>query len=155
MEIQEEYKKLQRSETSRRNAKRGNKTEEIAGRYLKSLGFLFVEPIERAWIIIRKYDPKRKKSRITGAVPKKKVSGDFTAIEPGTGRYVHIEVKSMHDKIMWSNLEPHQIEALNDKHKAGALCLLVWVRSPIEIKAMEWPVFGFGPRKSVKWDDIK
>ena len=155
MKFTDEHKKLMRSERSRRNVKRGYKSQDVAEKYLRKIGFLFVEPIETGWVIIRKYDSRTKKNKIVHAFPKKKVSGDFTCVERGTGRAIHIEVKSMPDKLLWSNFEPHQIEALNEKSKENVLCFVAWVRSPVEVKLLQWPIFGFKKGKSVKWEDVR
>ena len=130
------------------NAKRGNATETIAEIWLKQNGFACIERIERSWI------PKWKGGKIVGSIPNKKVSGDITAIDPHTGRHVHVEVKSRKaDVLRWSDFEGHQIEALNRKVEAKALCLVMWVKSPAEIQVYEWPVDGFGPGRSLNWEE--
>jgi len=133
----------------RHRVKTGKRSEKLAERYLKSLGLLHVEPIETGWVILRSGN------RIKSAFPKKKVSGDFIAMEPETARLVHIEVKHRQaDRLPWSVFEDHQIEKMNAKTEDGALCLVLWVRG-MEIKSLRWPIPGFGPRKSIKWEKIK
>lgn len=131
-----------------KNTRRGEQTEKAAALWLKRAGFLEVEKIETPWRVIRRG------GRIVGATPKKQVSGDFTAIHPESGQYVHVEVKSRdRDRLHWSDFEKHQIDALDRKAKAGALGVILWVRSPVEIKWWVWPVEGFGPGKSLKWEE--
>lgn len=130
------------------NAKRGMATEQIAEIWLLQNGYACVEPIETPWRI------HRRGGRIVGATPKKYVSGDFTAIDPYTGRHVHVEVKSRKTGVLkWSDFKEHQILALNRKAEAGAECLVIWVKSPAEIRVYEWPIEGFGPGTSLKWED--
>jgi penicillin-binding protein-related factor A (putative recombinase) len=78
---------------------------------------------------------------------KQKVSGDFRGIMPG-GRRVLAEVKTCTDRLVYSRLEPHQVEALDENHKLGGVSLLVMV-SDINYVVMRWPIAGFGPRKSI------
>ena len=129
------------------NSKRGMVTEVIAERWLLQNGFECVERIETPWRI------HRRGGKIVGATPKKQVSGDFTAIDPRSGKHVHVEVKSRNrDTLWWSDFEEHQISALNRKAEAGAICMILWVKSPTEIRIYSWPVEGFGPGKSLKWE---
>ena len=134
----------------KQNKKTGQRGEEIAERFLKTLGFLHIEPMETGWTI------QWRNGKPYNAFPKKKVSGDFHAMEPGTARYVHVETKTRQaDRLPWSAFESHQTDKMNQKAKDGALVLVVWVRSPVEIKCVQWPVVGFGPRKSIRWENIK
>lgn len=131
----------------RQSAKRGMATEHIAELWLMQQGYACVERIETPWRI------HRSGGKIVRATPKARVSGDFTAIEPYTGRHVHVEVKSRKaDVLKWSDFEEHQISALNRKAEAGASCLVIWVKSLSEIRVYEWPIPGFGPGKSLKWE---
>lgn len=130
----------------KRNVRQGMATEEIACMWLRRYGFLCIEPIETPWRIIRHG------GRVVGATPEKKVSGDFTAIEPSTGRHVHVEVKSRdRDTLRFSDIEAHQRQAMDEKVAAKALCLVLWVKSPAEVACYKWPIQGFGPGKSLKW----
>jgi len=148
---QSELERVRRSDRSRANAKKGNKTEDIAKRALEDMGLLCVESINRDWIIRWGYDPIKKRQKVIDAIPKKKIAGDMTAIEPSTGRFVLIEVKSKDTKTLpYSVLEDHQVQSLNAKMAAGAICLLVWVRLG-EVKIYRWPIENFKPKKSLRW----
>lgn len=150
MDFLAEHKKAVRAETNSRNRKRGAKAEDIAAEALAAAGYVCIEPIETGWTIIRKYNPATKKSVIASAFPKKTVSGDLKAIEPGTGRAVHVEVKSREDKLIYSDLENHQVAALKNVVDAGGIGLLAWVNG-CQCRLYKWPVSGFGPGKALKW----
>jgi hypothetical protein len=80
-----------------------------------------------------------------------KVSGDHHGILPG-GRAVLAETKTILDRnLQWSDLREHQPEALSRYAEFGGLALLVWVHST-GVYVMQWPVPGFGPRKSISPD---
>jgi penicillin-binding protein-related factor A (putative recombinase) len=134
----------------KRSQKTGQKGEDFAADHLRRLGLLHVEPIETGYTVLYGQG-----GRVIDAFPKKKVSGDFTAMDKN-GRYVHIEVK-VHpgDRLIFSRLKKHQVEAMDNKTRDKAICLLVWVRSRFEIKAMIWPIKGFEPGKSLKWEEIR
>ena len=148
--MMQEFKRGQRAATNSRNRKKGSKAEDIVAHALEAAGYLCIEPIETGWTIIRKYDPVKKQSVIVSAFPKKKVSGDIKAIEPGTGRAVHVEVKARPDNLVYSALEDHQVKALDRVVAAGGVGILAWVRG-LECRLYRWPVAGFGPGKSLKW----
>jgi hypothetical protein len=77
-----------------------------------------------------------------------KVAGDHHGILPG-GRAVLAETKTIMDRnLQWSDMRPHQPEALSRHADLGGLALLVWVHSS-GIHTMLWPVPGFSPGKSV------
>lgn len=152
MDFLEEHKKATRSATNSRNRKRGAKAEDIAAEALRAAGYVCVEPIETGWTIIRKYNPATKKSVIASAFPKKTVSGDLKAIEPGTGRAVHVECKSYPGNLAYSVLEAHQVAALDGVVAAGGIGILAWVRG-CECRLYSWPIDGFGPRRSLKWPE--
>lgn len=144
---------VERSIRGRRNAKAGNRSEEIVCSLLRQTGFVMVEPINRAWII------HRSGGRITGASPAKKVSGDISAMTID-GKKVLAEVKTRQDgddgaKLLFSAIEKHQAEALDTVHRFRGVALLVWYRNPYEIAVMRWPIPGFKPRTSLRWDDAK
>lgn len=78
-----------------------------------------------------------------------KVAGDHHGILPG-GRAVLAETKTILDRnLQWSDLRDHQPDALDRHAELGGLALLVWVHSS-GVYVMRWPVFGFGPRKSIE-----
>ena len=131
-----------------KNTKRGQATEQLAELWLRQAGYVCIERIETPWRI------HRRGGKIVGATPKKQVSGDFTAIDPYSGRHVHVEVKSRErNTLRWSDFEDHQVEALDRKADAGAICFVLWVKPPTEIQIYNWPVEGFGPGKALKWEE--
>jgi hypothetical protein len=137
-----------KDQLQRRRAKAGDASEAVACWHLRARGFLCVEPIERAWTV------KRVGSKIVGAFPKHKVSGDAKAVCPGGGgRAVHIEIKSRSGRLGWSDLEQHQVAHLIASHAAGALSLLIWVHPGQGVAVMPWPIPGLdGPRTGIGWD---
>jgi hypothetical protein len=151
--FQDELDRINKSSRNRANRKRGDRGQDIAKKALEAAGYLCVEPIETGWTIIRKYDPVKKQSAIVSAFPKKKVSGDFIAIDPkNNGRLVHCEVKTRDENnLPYSVLAEHQIVALNAKYCAGALCLIAWVRG-FQCKLYRWPIEDWYRGKSLQWD---
>ena len=142
---------FRRRQRARRNAKVGISTEEEVCVLMRRLGFVMVEPIERAWKVVRSG------GKITRAFPAKKVSGDISAMTLA-GKKVLVEVKSrstINSKgepvLRYSALEPHQIEALDTVQKHKGLAILAWYKGPNEIALLDWPVPGFGPGKSLTW----
>jgi hypothetical protein len=103
------------------SAKAGNKIQLDAIPLLEQ-HFVMVERIESAFKVFRI------KGRMV-AVPAAKVSGDFRAIIPNTaGRSVLIECKwRKGDRLLWSAMEDHQIEALNKHRELGGMSLILWV----------------------------
>ena len=147
-------KQYRHQQRGKRNARAGNRSEEHVCALLRRMGYVLVEPVHRAWII------QRKDGKIVGAIPAKKVSGDISAMTKD-GRKVLAEVKSRETRtrkgdlvLRYSALEQHQIAALDCVARHGGVALLVWYKSPHEILVMDWPVQGFGPRKSLAWDQV-
>lgn len=151
MDFMTEFRKYEKSAQNSRNRKKGAKAEHIAALALERAGFMCIEPIETGWTIIRKYNPAKKESVIVSAFPKKKVSGDLKAIEKGTGRAVHVEVKAYPNNLRYSVLADHQIDALNRVVAAGAIGILAWVRG-FECRLYQWPIPGYCKGKSLKWE---
>ena len=139
----------------KQNQKAGEFAQQMTERMLWSLGFKCIEPIETGWTVKRRFNPKTGKTVIYSAYPKKKVSGDFTAVGKG-GQAIHVEVKQRDEDILiHSALEDHQVAAMDEKTSYGVLCLLSWVRSPVEMKILRWPIPGFKKGSSLKWKDIR
>lgn len=133
----------------KQNQRQGVWAEQMAERMLWSLGFKCIEPVETGWLI------KWINKKVVSAKPKAKVGGDFTAIGKG-GQAVYCEVKTHGgDVLVHSTLKPHQAERMDAKAKAGALCLLIWVKGPTEAHVLEWPVKGFVKGTSIRWEDIR
>lgn len=121
------------------------------------MGFTMIERVHTPWKIIRKTDPSAKGgSRIIGAAPEEKVSGDFRAIWPVTwenslvGVSVLVESKLRDDRIQWSDVEEHQRDALQRHHDAGGLSYLSVVLGGRGATLMRWPIPGFGPGSSIR-----
>ncbi len=85
---------------------------------------------------------------------KAKVSGDRRGVmNDGSGRRVLAEVKTTNGRnLRFSDLRPHQVDALNENHELGAVSLLAWVYKDgwrQDVFVMRWPIPGFGKRTSV------
>lgn len=131
----------------KRNRAEGKLGEDLVRRNLERVGYKMIERVHTPFTLIR-----RGKS-IVGAFPTEKVSGDFIAIQPMTGRKVLVEVKSRESGIFpWSILEDHQVRALSENHICGGISLLALV-SNTRVKIHSWPVDGFGKGKSLKIED--
>lgn len=124
----------------------GKAGQEIAASTLRQLGVECVEKIGTPVKVIPRgsYLGQPTYQVIWG----EKVSGDHHGILPG-GQAVLAETKTILDRnLQWSDLREHQPEALNSYAELGGLALLVWVHST-GVYVMQWPVPGFGPRKSI------
>ncbi len=127
-----------------RNRALGDAAEWQVRRHLALAGYRCIERIETGWRVHRDH----RTGRIVGATPLAKVSGDFRAVAPD-GRAVLVEVKQR-ERLIWSDLEDHQVKALNEHAKAGAIALLAWVRPEGGgLTVHPWPIPGFGPRKAL------
>ena len=132
-----------------KNKKVGDFTESLVQAALNRLGFVLVEKVNTPWC------PVRQGGRIVSAFVKDKVSGDFRAVEPGTGRSVLVESKASDtDTLPWSRFEPHQVIALNQHHMANGLSMIAWVRQGV-VHLIEWPVPGFQHGKSLLFGSIE
>jgi hypothetical protein len=86
---------------------------------------------------------------------KGKVSGDYRAVEPGTGRSVLIEskAKATKDRLSWGDFRKHQPVKLDEHMVAGGITEVAWTcMGPLRF--IPWSEFrrvGFGPGKSVVW----
>lgn len=143
------------------NRKAGAKAEDLVRVALEQLGLSMIERRETGWGIIRKTDLITKKSRIVGAYPMAKVSGDFTAVGPGA-RYVHVEVKSHSDpdaKLSLSDFQSdaqdkHQLLALDRYAMLGCLTLVAWAH-PRGLLIMLWPIDGLAFKKPIGFDEAR
>ena len=141
--------KLKNRIQGKQNQRVGVWAENMAERWLYSQGFHCIERIRTGWRI------KWINGKVVSAKPKEKVSGDFNCIGKN-GQYIHVEVKQRGSgKLFFSDLEEHQVEAMDERVKYGALVLLIWVQSPTELKALQWPIDGLKPGKSILWEQIK
>lgn len=131
----------------RRAQKSGANAEALVRQRLLALGLCCVERIETGFKLTRI------NGKIVGAYPAAKVSGDFRAVVKGTGVSVLVEVKSRPNILRWSDMEAHQIKALDDHNVAGGVSLLAWV-SRYGLSVMRWPIptIHFKPRLSLQWE---
>lgn len=116
---------------------------------LREAGFMLIERVHTPWRILWKTLPGGRRVPDT-AWPEKKVSGDFRAIEPRTGKSVLVESKCPAGNLLWSIIEPHQREALDTHAAAGGITYLAWVKNG-EVRLIGWPVHGFMKGTSLKW----
>jgi hypothetical protein len=122
--------KITRSARSKKNRQQGETTQLIAGRELGRCGITELEEVHTPFRVVRALRKGRRV--IVDAFPLKKVSGDWRGVAPG-GRSLLCEVKSRtgegrDDVLRWSDLQPHQREAMTRHAAAGGLSLLAWVR---------------------------
>jgi hypothetical protein len=69
---------------------------------------------------------------------KEKVVGDFIGIMPN-GIAVLCETKRREeDRLAWSDLEKHQVEALSEWHECGGLAILAWVHPAAGVLLLPW-----------------
>lgn len=123
-----------RSQTAKINRAHGKQAEEIAMNALRKIGFKCVEKIETGFTVIRSG------KKITGAFPVRKVAGDIRAIGHG-GQAIYCECKFRENKLKWSDMEAHQMEAMEDITRAGGAAFLVWVAclNPERVYLLQWP----------------
>lgn len=137
----------------KKNRARGKVGENIFMYRLLALGVHMPEEVHTPWRISRKPGMGQDafgrpcKSRIVGATPMKKVSGDIRGVLMG-GRSVLAECKSYDDKLLFSCLDENQHASLSNHHKYGGLSLLCW-KWQNGHSVMIWPIEGFLPRTSI------
>jgi len=130
----------------RRRQRSGVVGQSVIELRLRALGVLMLEAVNTPWKIVRVG------GRIVGAVPMKKVSGDFRGMLPG-GRSVLVEVKSF-GRLPYGAFKAHQVQSLADHHASGGLSLVGWVFPGGDV-LMAWPIPGFLPRTSVSVERAK
>lgn len=120
----------------------GAKAEELVEAQLKARGFVLVEKVEVPFRI----------NKATGQMSaRKKVSGDFRAVERGTGRSVLIEVKHHEERLAYGAFRPHQLEALDEHHHAGGISEVAWVDRGL-VHFIDWETLrnlGFEKGRSI------
>jgi len=131
---------------ARRSVAIGEVGEHLTRIALVQYGLVMVEKVNTPW------KPVRREGKIISAHTVEKVSGDFIAMVPGTGRKVLVESKARKERVRWSDLKPHQKEALDTNAGYGGLSLLSIITDP-GICLFQWPVAGFGPGRSLGWSD--
>lgn len=130
------------------NHRRGGDAEDVVGHRLRGLGFLCVQRIQTGWRV------QRKGGRIVGASPIAKVMGDFTGIEPKTGRFMICEVKSRRSKTLPLHaFALHQRCALDAVVQAKGIAFVAWV-STYGVAVMNWDQLRLvlEPRAPMTWD---
>lgn len=141
---------LMRRQRSRANTIRGDHAQTLVAYALRAAGFGMIQPIATPWRVTRRYDPKTRTSKIVGASPKAKVACDFTAVVPGSGRSVRVEVKLREDGILaLADFAAHQINALDAHHALGGLSLVALVVAG-KVRLWEWPIAGLAKGSPVK-----
>jgi len=128
----------------RRNHAFGEHCQNLAQSTLQRMGFAMVERVHTPFRL------HRVGGRITGASPVEKVSGDLRAVAPG-GRSVLAEVKNREERLVWSEIDKHQVAALDHHADVDGRSLLIWVRlrPALAIDVLDWAILraaGFGPR---------
>jgi hypothetical protein len=126
---------------------KGTTGEQYAGYILNTLDLRCIQPIHTAWKIGKWVDRRKKLALV---YPEKKVAGDYWAVTK-SGRAVLVEVKVREPRLLWSSFQEHQRQYLDEYASIGALPLVVWVAG-YDSFVMEWPIPGFGPRKSISTD---
>lgn len=104
--------------------RKGTHGESVARLALERFGIKQVVRIETGWRI------KRIGGRVVGATPMAKVTADWRGLYDG-GRSVLAEAKERTDRIVWSDLEPHQHAALREHELCGGASFLVAIFSGV------------------------
>lgn len=136
---QESRREINRAAGRRRN-RTGQVGQDVILWRLLEIGVQMVESVNTPWKI------KRVGGKIVGAIPMKKVNGDFRGIMPG-GQSVLVEVKT-NATLPYAAFQDHQRAALDEHHRLGGLSLVGWVCGA-ESFVMRWPLPGFRPHTSL------
>ena len=135
-------------ESGRKTQKRGADGEKIADAALAEYGVKMIRKVGKDVSIIP-IDPRKAIYRVHFVG---KLEGDRRGII-GNGRSVLVEVKNISgDRLTYSEVKPHQHAALQEHHDLGGLSLLVWVHNK-EARVYEYPIEGYKPRTSLKWEE--
>lgn len=150
MDLEEYMAKHGRSIKGAQAHQTGADGENAAENALRAYGVRMVEQIATPFIITGKKGDGW--VRIKRKAP---VSGDRRGVMgDNSGRRVLAEVKSTNgDRIPWHWLKDHQVRALDENHRLGAVSLLVVVFTGVAY-VLRWPVDGFLPRTSLTRDDV-
>lgn len=145
-----------RSASQKQRQRNGALAEELVQRDLIRRGFRLVEKVEV---------PFRVNKRTGSISARRKVSGDFRAVEPGTGRSLLVEVKHHAERLPYAAFRPHQLVALEEHASAGGISEVAWVDSSIPafctlhaLRVIAWADLkriGFASGKSIEWIDGK
>jgi hypothetical protein len=141
--------KLSPQEQGRRSKNKGKAGEKLALTVMRSLGFKNLQQIGTPVRLIPPSGKQQRRDFFRRIIWGEKVRGDIWGIESETGKSVLVEVKTYDgDRLVFSALDPHQVEALNSQVSCNGLAFLVWV-SFNGIFVLEWPIPGFEPRTSL------
>lgn len=140
---------LRQSLQNRRNKLAGDAAELTALRYIASLR-LPVAHLETPWRV------QRVGRRIVNATQMRPVLADLVSCLPD-GRMIIVEVKREEsDRLNWSRIKPHQRDNLDKWSKAGALCLLAWVRPGHGVLLLPWgSAPGWGNHHALPWESAQ
>lgn len=135
----------------KRNRAVGDQCEWIAKRAMAMLGVILLERVHTPWRIQRAM--RHGRNVIVGATPMEKVSGDFRGVLPG-GRSFLAESKHREERLVHSDIEPHQRVALEAHAAAGGFSLVAWtVLEPVAVcYLLPWDLLlatGFRARTSL------
>lgn len=134
---------LRLSQFQAQRQRNGQEAEDKVAIALMRRGFRLVEKVEVPFGVTQ--DGRR--------YAKRKVSGDYRATEPGSGRSVLVESKAYDERLPWSALKPHQVRALDEHMTANGITEVAWTDRG-SLRFIPWSLFrkiGFGDRKSVVW----
>lgn len=124
------------AQKNRKAQRDGDHAEQLVRSRLSWFGIPFVQRIHTGWKIIRV------RGRVVDARPCARVAGDFWGVMPD-GRCLLVEVKERDAaKLSLSDLEDHQIQALDAVRRAGGVAILAWVTLEGDCWLMDWPIIG-------------
>lgn len=133
--------------TQSRSRALGKLGERLVRTRLRAIGLKRIQKIETGWRIHRDA-----RGKIVNATPIEKVQGDFTAIAPD-GRSVLVEAKwREEDRLRYSDLKPHQREALDEQVKCNGIGLVAWAH-PDGAMILLWPCLEKG--KALRIEEAK
>jgi hypothetical protein len=131
-----------RSSKSRISQRRGDQFEQVVVQHLLYHGCKLVERIATPTKVFR-----------GRTIRTKAVSGDIKAILPPNGKAVHVECKYRPGRpVRFSDLELHQVRALDEADAAGAIGVLA-VFDANQTHLLNWYCLRlreFGPGKSIQ-----
>lgn len=142
------FSALSASERGRSSQDLGEAGETMCRALMAKHGLVCIERVHTPWKVTWKMAGGQRV--IDKAWPVERVSGDFIAMDPVTGKKAHVEAKATEeeDRIIFSRFKPHQIEALEStvKHN-GISFIFVMIQSKGFL--LSWPVEGFSSGSSL------
>lgn len=143
---------MNRKRTYSSAAMRGKRSRDIGANgetlvraELARLGMREIRRVHTPWKIIR-----NSTGQIVDAVPQESVEGDFRCIDQ-TGKSVLVEAKThtATDRVVWSDFEDHQIDAMDRHVQCNGRAFIAVVLNDRAF-VLSWPIEGFGPGRSIK-----